>query len=130
MASRWEEPPLQVGVPRWKAGVLGFNAGQWAQCGRANPQERTGLAVVTVITEGPPPQKGILAPGVAGGPSSQAVGAPGRNPTWGPKEVDWGGLGERGEEVRPLKAEKRPEQGSAGRGGGLGPRGVPPSAGD
>lgn len=54
MASRWEEPPLQVGVPRGKAGVLGFNAGQWAQCGRANPQERTGLAVVTVITEGPP----------------------------------------------------------------------------
>lgn len=118
MASRWEEPPLQVGVPRGKAGVLGFNAGQWAQCGRANPQERTGLAVVTVITEGPPCRRAsahLRWPVVQAARLWEPQGGiqPG-----GPGRWIGGGLGAHGEEVRPLKAEKRPEQGSAGRGGG------------
>ena len=44
-----------------------------------------------------------------------------------PREVDFEGVPGRRREGKPLKAEKRPERGSAGRGRGWGVPGVLPS---
>lgn len=49
-------------------------------------------------------------PLAAGGQGHEAVGTPGKNPTWGPREVGFEGMRWENPEVMPLKAEKRPER--------------------